>query len=287
MELRTVATVSPGVRFPMGGFTIYQPLPGQGLDTADPFLLLHHGSATIEAGAHPRATGVGPHPHRGFSPVTFVYKGEVHHRDSRGNSSVIGPGGVQWLDAGMGIVHSERASAELAAQGGPQELIQLWVNTPGRHKFEQPRYQAFTAEEIPTWDEPGARLALVAGQLLGHTGPVATHTPLIALRLSLTPRTALALPIPQGYTALLYVLSGGVQGGGQTWFTHELAHYATPGEGIALTALQPTEALLLAGAPIGEPVAQQGPFVMNTETQVLEAFRDAQLGRMGVLIEEF
>ena len=122
----------------MGGIPVLQPLPTTSVERIDPFLLLHHHAGMVEPGNHPRMVGVGPHPHRGFSPVTFIFKGDVHHRDSRGNSSIVKAGGVQWMNAGMGIIHSERPSKEFAEKGGEQEIIQLWINTPAAQKMKEP-----------------------------------------------------------------------------------------------------------------------------------------------------
>lgn len=287
MHLRQAAVTSGSQKFPMGGFTILQPLPSAKLESLDPFILLHHGDTDVPAGIHPNQTGVGPHPHRGFSPVTFLYEGEVHHRDSRGNSSVIGPGGTQWLDAGMGITHSERASAAFAARGGHQELIQLWVNTPAAKKFDQPRYQGLTAEDTPTLELGGFTIGIVTGEFEGTTGPIDSPTPVLALRLAGPAGAEATLPIPPGYNCLVYVLKGGIKTGGTSVFFQELLAYEVEGDAIALEALHDTTCLVLAGKPIGEPVAQNGPFVLNNETQLLEAYRDAKMGKMGVLIEEF
>jgi redox-sensitive bicupin YhaK (pirin superfamily) len=273
----------------MGRFRVRQPLPHQRVDNVDPFLLLHHAGPTYyEAGSNPAHEGVPPHPHRGFDPVTFVYKGGVHHRDSRGNDSVIGPGGVQWMTAGMGIVHSERPPADLMESGGEQEIIQLWINLPARHKMVQPRYQGFTREDLPVVESGnGAQVQVVAGQLNGVTGPVETYTPITALNASFEEGSSMQIDLPAGHAALAYVLDGEVRVNGDTMVVgHEMVEFLGDGA-IQVEALTESRLLIISGEPIGEPVVSSGPYVMNTHTQIMEAMRDAQMGKMGILIEEF
>lgn len=287
MSDREILTTVPGVALSMGGFKVRQPLPHPRLSHVDPFLLLHHaGPVTIEAGSHPRTEGVPPHPHRGFEPVTFILKGGVHHRDSRGNDSVIGPGGVQWMTAGMGVVHSERPPAELARTGGEQELIQLWVNLPARHKMVQPRYIGLEAADIPTAEFPGVKIQVVAGTVNGVEGPVHAHSPLTASLIRFDERADLALDLPEGHRGLLYVVEGGLTANGSPVPHLHLAEFGPQGD-LALSSDGPAVVLALSGEPLGEPVVKSGPYVMNTQTQILEAMRDAQMGKMGILIEDF
>jgi redox-sensitive bicupin YhaK (pirin superfamily) len=273
----------------MGGFEVKQPLPQGRLQQIDPFLLLHHARTRLPAGGRPQEGGVPPHPHRGFEPVTFIYRGGVHHRDSRGNDSVIGPGGVQWMTAGLGIVHSERPPRMLAEQGGEQEIIQLWVNLPARHKRTQPRYQGFQAHALPIVGMPEGRteVQVVAGTFEGITGPVETHTPILALNVTLREGGALTVPLPEGHNAFVYLLDGRVRTGEVEVAGEHLVRFGPEGAAVALGALAPTRLLLMAGAPLDEPVVTSGPFVMNNTTEILEAMRDYRTGRMGVLVEAF
>ena len=273
----------------MGRFRVRQPLPHQRINNIDPFLLLHHAGPTpYFAGSRPSAEGVPPHPHRGFEPVTFVYKGGVHHRDSRGNYSVIGEGGVQWMTAGMGIIHSERPPAELTENGGDQEIIKLWVNLPAAHKMVQPRYQGFSKEEIPVIESGnGATLQVVAGQLDTVKGPVQTYIPVTALNGSFEAGSSINISLPDDQVALAYVLDGDVTVNGEHAVTgHEMVEFDGMGD-IRIEAESAARVLIVSGTPIGEPVVSSGPFVMNTHTEIMEAMRDAQMGKMGVLIEEF
>lgn len=274
----------------MGGMPVRQPLPSKHADQIDPFLLLHHHTAKVRGGAHQREVGIGPHPHRGFSPVTFIFKGDVHHRDSRNNSNVVRAGGVQWMDAGMGIMHSERPSKELAADGGEQEIVQLWVNTPKARKMDQPNYQALQEEDIPHM-KPGkgeGRIQVIAGNFNGIQGPANSKLDLLMLRADLESRAAQTFTIGAHYNLLLYVVSGSIDldGYGRIAALH-MAHMKNDGDSVTISADQPSIVLILAGVPIDEPVTQYGPFVMTNQTEIMQAMRDYQMGKMGILIEEF
>ncbi len=290
MKLRTVQLLQYADMMDMGGIPVRQPLPSAFADQVDPFLLLHHHAGKVPAGAHPREVGVGPHPHRGFSPVTFIFKGDVHHRDSRGNSEVVHAGGVQWMDAGMGIMHSERPSNALAEKGGEQEIVQLWVNTPSARKMDQPNYQALQDAEIPvvTPDSGEGRIQVIAGDHRGVQGPANSKLDLLMLRADLEPGATVEVPLKPDYQTLIYVVKGNItlEGYGPVPALH-MAVLKNDGEGIRFSADQSTIVLVLAGTPLNEPVAQYGPFVMTNQTEILHAMRDYQMGKMGVLIEEF
>lgn len=168
MKNRSVSRLLYAHVVDMGGIPVRQPLPSQQVDQVDPFLLLHHADLQAPRHIEPRHAGIGPHPHRGFSPVTFIFKGGVHHRDSRGNNSVIYEGGAQWMNAGRGIIHSERPPADIHERGGRQELIQLWINTPAAHKMDQPMYFPVASEEVPETLSPDKLITirLFAGELM-------------------------------------------------------------------------------------------------------------------------
>ncbi|NNF57094.1 MAG: pirin family protein [Rhodothermaceae bacterium] len=286
--LREILTVVPAQPINMGGFRVKQPLPHDALDQIDPFLLLHHARSRITAGSRPQAEGVPPHPHRGFEPVTFIYQGGVHHRDSRGNDSVIGPGGVQWMTAGLGIVHSERPPRALTEAGGEQEIIQLWINLPARAKRAQPRYQGYQADQLPTVERDSAVVQVVAGSFEGTEGPVETHSPITALNLALHAGSAVTIPLPEDHHAFLYLLDGRARiNDAQEVAGEHLVRFAPEGEAITVEASASTRALLMAGAPLNEPVVASGPFVMTSTTEILEAMRDYQQGKMGILVETF
>ena len=273
----------------MGGLPVRQPLPTQQVAQVDPFLLLHHADVKVPTTVKPDHAGVGPHPHRGFSPVTFIFKGGVHHRDSRGNNSLIYAGGAQWMNAGRGIIHSERPPHDIHEIGGRQEIIQLWINTPGKHKLDQPAYFPLEADQVPetTADEQRVLVRVFSGDVLGVKGPIPTPTEVNAAVLTFKKGGSISIPLPAHHHAMVYLLDGKltVDGFGLVDGLH-LIHLNNDGDGFSATALEGTRALLLSGAPLGEEVVSYGPFVMNNQTQILEAMRDYQMGKMGVLIED-
>ncbi len=284
---RTVHKVIPAQVVNMGGHYIEQPLPNQYMDQLDPFLLVHHAVWQLPGDQRQQEVGIGGHPHRGFSPVTFVYQGDVRHQDSFGNDQVVQAGGTQWMHAGKGIIHSERPSAELAKKGGVQELIQFWVNTPAKHKMEVPFYLPISESDTPSIEGEGYQLQLIAGQYQGLRGPAKSFSELLLLRGQLEANSQIEVASPSHYNTLMYLLDGHLEVNGSAAKRKELVWFNNDGEGIEIKATETTRFILLAGEPIGEKVTSYGPYVMNTQTEILEAMRDAQMGKMGVLIENF
>lgn len=289
MKSRTVSRLLYAELVDMGGLPVRQPLPTQQVEQLDPFLLLHHADVKVPTTIKPAHAGVGPHPHRGFSPVTFIFKGGVHHRDSRGNNSIIYAGGAQWMNAGRGIIHSERPTHDIHEIGGRQEIIQLWINTPAAHKMDLPAYFPLEAEKVPATfsEDKKVTVRVFSGDVLGIKGPIPAPTEVNAATLTFEEGGRIEIPLPPHHQAMLYLLDGKitVDGFGLVEGLH-LIHFANDGDGISASALANTRALLLSGAPLGEEVVSYGPFVMNNQTQILEAMRDYQMGKMGVLIEE-
>lgn len=268
----------------MGGIPVRQPLPTTNIEQIDPFLLLHHHIGNFKENTDSKNSGVGPHPHRGFSPVTFIYQGDVHHRDSRNNSSVVKAGGVQWMNAGMGIIHSERPSSDLTSQGGTQEIIQLWINTPQAGKMNQPEYQAFQNEDLPKLSE---QLSVVAG-LQGETsGPAKSEMPIVAVMGTIQSGEKVMLQSPYSHS-MLYVLNDSLRVEDHGLVEqHNLIVIEEDTSEITLEAETDVKILFLSADPLNEPLATHGPFVMNSQSEIMEAMRDYQMGKMGVLIEEF
>jgi quercetin 2,3-dioxygenase len=286
---RTVELILPAQEYDMGGMPILQPFPTQKIEQIDPFLLLHHAKVKVPTHLSPDKAGVSPHPHRGFSPVSFIFKGGVHHRDSRGNDSVIYEGGTQWMNAGMGIMHSERPPMDIHERGGIQELIQLWVNTPAAHKMDQPQYFPLTAEDTPVVksEDGKSEVKVIAGNLESVKGPIPTFRPVNAFVITAKKDGRIEIPIPESHNAFIYLLDGqlNVEGFGLV-DGHNAVKFNNDGDGIRLTAIQDTRALMMTGEPINEKVVSHGPFVMNSESQIMEAMRDYRMGKMGILIEE-
>ncbi|MBX2840619.1 MAG: pirin family protein [Flammeovirgaceae bacterium] len=288
MKTRSISQIQRAQKINMGGFIVDQALPLPQINMVDPFLLIHHADAKYEAGANPKTGGVGPHPHRGFIPVTFVYKGEVHHRDSRGNSSVVKAGGTQWMHSGRGVIHSERPSKEFAAEGGKMEIIQLWINVPAKHKMDQPKYFPLEVEDTPEVisSDKLVKVKVVTGEFEGVKGPVPQYTPMVNLRISAQKGGKIELPIDQNFNTLLYLLDGKLKfNGNQMAGKKDLVVFKNNGDSVHLEAEEDARLIILAGLPLGEKVVSQGPFVMNNDTEIMESMRDYQMGKMGVLIE--
>ena len=247
-----------------------------------PFLMLDHaGPAQFEA--TDVRHGVGVHPHRGFETVTIVYEGEVSHRDSSGAGGTIGPGEVQWMTAGSGVLHEEYHSQAFSRRGGRIEMVQLWVNLPAAHKMDAPRYQALTQAHIPAIALPGAagQVRVIAGDYAGYAGAAQTHTPMNVWDVRLQRGADVQLQLPEDQTLMVMVVRGAVQVQGQQLLNGQLAQMSRTGTALALSADTDAMVLILGGEPIEEPVAGQGPFVMNTREELAQAFEDFYAGRFG------
>ncbi|NNF35040.1 MAG: pirin family protein [Saprospiraceae bacterium] len=270
----------------MGDINLKQPLPTRKLTHADPFLLLHHVGPLDQQPGESSVLDIGGHPHRGFEPVTFIFKGKVHHRDSRGNDSIINAGGVQWMTAGMGIVHSESAPKEWVEEGGQLELIQLWVNLPSHLKMSQPRYQGFQEEDIPTIEINNGKstINVIAGTLMGRKGPVDSVTGIHASTITIKAESELVLDLIPEHNTVVYQIEGKALINDQESAAYNLSHFPDHYENISIKAEEYSRFLVVSGEPINEPVTQHGPFVMNNQTEILEAMRDYQMGKMGILI---
>ena len=291
MSSKTVVTVvdAPRPHWVGDGFLV-RPLFGPAAFTpaVSPFLMFDWAAPTVFP---PRAEphGVGPHPHRGFETVTIVYAGAVDHRDSAGHVDSIGVGDVQWMTAGAGVVHEEFHGRAVAEQGGTVSMAQLWVNLPAAHKMTPPRYQPILAADIPVVRFDGGRVRVIAGSWPGHgdaavRGPAETFTPLAVWDADLDAGARFDAAVPEGWTALVSVLEGGVVVGGREAKSPRVVVLSRTGGDFAVTAgAEGAKLLVLAGAPIDEPIAAHGPFVMNTRDEIRTAIADYSAGRMGAL----
>lgn len=272
----------------MGDILLHQPLPTQQVEQVSPFILLHH-LGPYEFEPKNMALDIGAHPHRGFEPVTFVFNGEVNHHDSRGNKSIISSGGVQWMTAGAGIIHAEYASKNFRKNGGTLEAIQLWINLPAKLKMIQPNYQGMQRDEIPyiMLSNDKARVNIIAGEWGGATGPINSVTNIKAFTLELKKGAELSFDFTSSENVLFYLLRGNVDSNGSQWITDRtMIEFEQADGSVNIKANEDSGILLLSGRPIDEPVAQYGPFVMNNQTELMQAVRDYQMGKMGVLIED-
>jgi redox-sensitive bicupin YhaK (pirin superfamily) len=230
--------------------------------------------------------GVGSHPHRGFETVTIVYDGEVAHRDSTGAGGVIGPGDVQWMTAGAGVVHEEYHAEAYARRGGRFEIAQLWVNLPARLKMTHPRYQTLRDDDIPRveLDDDTGLVRVVAGEFAGEKGPAETATPMNIWDVRIDEGKSAAFNLTDGHNLVVAVLEGPVVVNGEGHVrAGETIVFEPHGGSVAFSAQGDAKLLLLSGAPINARIAQQGPFVMNSAAELKEAFEDYRAGRIGTI----
>ena len=269
-----------------GGFIVRRPLPTRGLELADPFLLVDE-MGPVDYGPG-EAVGAPDHPHRGFETVTYMLEGEFEHEDSAGHRGVLRAGDVQWMTAGAGIVHSEMPSRRIRDEGGRVHGFQIWVNLPARSKMTRPRYQEVPAARIPEGksEDGRARVRVVAGEALGVRAVIDTHTPIVYQDWTLDPGADVTVPVPADHQVLAYVFRGTAGVGAREVAEGQMALLG-PGDAVRLRGVgEGGRLLLLAGVPVNEPVARYGPFVMNTENELMQAFRDFQSGRMGEITRE-
>ncbi len=244
-----------------------------------PFLLLDY-AAPNDFAPSDTPRGVEQHPHRGFETVTIVYAGEVEHRDTAGNAGKIGPGDVQWMTAARGILHEEKQSADFTRKGGKLEMVQLWVNLPAKDKMSKPHYQEILNKNIPVVEATGSSVRVIAGSFANAKGAAKTFTAVHLYDIRLKAGASLDIPVEKGFNASLLVLDGKIQIEGKTIASAELALFAPEGDMIVLKAEKDSKILFMAGEPIDEPVVGAGPFVMNTEAQIQQAFSDFRVGKI-------
>jgi redox-sensitive bicupin YhaK (pirin superfamily) len=277
---REVERIVHAPKVSMGAMSLRQPLPIAGLPQVSPFILLHHFDFVMEPGHN--IFDVPAHPHRGFSPITYIFEGAVEHQDSLGNTKVISNNEVQWITAGRGLIHSEKAGKEFAEKGGRFQGVQLWINLPSSQKMQTPSYQPLTSSEIVLITNDKADLRLVSGIYEGQQGPAKSDVFTAMLRMQVEGQ--LPFNFPESDNAAVYILEGDV-------LINEVAEARqndlvifkrSPGT-ISIKAIAESKLLVLAGKPIDEPLVTHGPFVMNSQTEILEAMKDYQDGKMGFL----
>lgn len=279
---RTVARSHPAHRDDIGDLVTRRPVPGPGVDQIDPFLFLnHHGPQTYSP--NNRGLPFGPHPHRGFETVTFILDGELAHNDSGGGESIIRAGGVQWMTAGSGLIHAELSPAAFKRDGGPMEILQLWVNLPSRLKMTAPAYVGLQAEDIPSFTADDGRVAVepVSGVWGETTAPIQSLIDIQMAVVRFKPGGVFETPVAGGRNVFLYVVRGQVAVGGKAVEPWNLIALNDDGDGVRIEAS--TDAIILLGhaAPIGEPVFSHGPFVMNTREEIIQAIEDYNAGKFG------
>ncbi|SPF53218.1 Pirin-like protein CC_0481 [Candidatus Sulfopaludibacter sp. SbA4] len=285
-EYRSVARVFTAPEAHDGdGVELRRAFPGNALMDLDPFLLLDQmGPMDVAPG---KARGFPPHPHRGFETVTYLLSGEMQHRDSWGNHGVLRPGDVQWMTAGSGLVHSELPGESLVRDGGRLHGFQLWINLPRRDKMIRPRYQDTTAARIPVARNGDGTVAakVIAGEALGTKGVIDTRIPILYVHLTLQPGAEYTQEVPRSENAFAFVIEGEGRFANTRAGQYGVVLFDRGGDAVRISnpGKKPLSLLLIAGEPIGEPVARYGPFVMNSRDELQQAVADFREGRMGVL----
>jgi len=284
--MRSIKQLHKAVYAPIDDLVTYRALPTRSIQWIDPFLFLnHHGPQCYEP--FNRGLPFGPHPHRGFETLTFVLQGDIMHRDTGGGKSVIQAGGVQWMTAGRGLIHAEESSDAFKETGGMEEVIQIWMNLPARLKMTTPEYKGLPKEEIPTLVLDGGKVTvhLISGMWNDVKGPIISLTNLLMAQIDLRAGGRFQTEVESVRNLLFYVVNGKVTVNGQLAETHTLVEFGNDSETIEVEALEDATLIFGHGQPFNEPIVAQGPFVMNTQTEIMQAMRDYQMGKMGVWTE--
>jgi redox-sensitive bicupin YhaK (pirin superfamily) len=283
---RTVAGVVNSIEtFEGAGFLVRRPFPQASFSDFDPFLLLDE-MGPMELGPG-QAKGAPDHPHRGFETVTYMLSGEMQHKDSRGHAGRLTPGDVQWMTAGAGVVHSEMPSAEFTRTGGRMHGFQLWVNLPKRDKMMKPRYQEIPGSQIPkaTSADGLVSVGVIAGEAMGRKAVIETRTPIIYLHYSIKPGGVARQQVSSTYNTFAYIVDGAGLFGAEREPAKDgqMVLFAQDGDEVRIenTGNTTLDILLIGGMALNEPIARYGPFVMNTESEIHQAFEDFRRGRMG------
>jgi len=289
-EGRTVAGIVNSIEtLEGGGFLVRRPFPKASFSDFDPFLLLDEmGPMDVAPG---EAKGAPDHPHRGFETVTYMLSGEMEHKDSAGHAGRLKSGDVQWITAGAGVVHAGMPSAEFMRTGGRMHGFQLWVNLPRQDKMIKPRYQETPSARIPkaTSADGLVSVTVIAGEAMGAKALIETRTPIIYLHYRLEPGGVVTQRVPHDYNAFAYVVDGAGLFGteGEPGADGQMVMFAPDGDEVRIEnpadAKATLEVLVIAGAPLNEPIARYGPFVMNTKAEIHQAFEDYRRGRMGAI----
>lgn len=286
--IKTVeAVITPPPAHMVGdGFRVHNFFPNNviGKKRMSPFFLLDY-NAKMEFSPREEPRGVGVHPHRGFETVTIAYHGRVAHHDSGGNSGVINEGDVQWMTAASGLLHKEYHEKEFSREGGPFQMVQLWVNLPAQYKMSPPKYQEISNSMMGKYNLPEDKgvIEIIAGEFNGVKGPASTFTPLQVYNARLKKGAVLEMGFPSFYNTGILVIEGSAAINDTTAPADHFVLFKNDGEKIQVTANEDTVLLVLSGEPIDEPIAQYGPFLMNTWAEVEQAITDVSAGKFGVL----
>lgn len=280
--MRTIKEIHKASYHPIADLITYNPLPSAKLRQIDPFIFLnHHGHQTYPKNNH--GLPFGPHPHRGMETVTFILEGDIMHKDSGGHESVINAGGIQWMTAGSGLIHAEVSSDRFKREGGDLEILQLWLNLPARLKMTEPRYIGLQKDEITHFslDHGKVKVQLIAGKWEGHTGSFETLWPIFLSTVYLENGGKLQKDIPAEENIFLYVVRGKIKVLGEEIPFRNLVEINNDGSFISFEASEEAVVILGHARPFNEPLVAQGPFVMNSQEEIRQAYQDYQLGKFG------
>lgn len=280
--MRTLKNVHKALSEPIGDLITYRAIPTSSIEYIDPFLFLnHHGPQ--EYPMNNNGLPFGPHPHRGMQTVTFILDGDIAHYDNGGNESIIEAGGIQWMSAGKGLIHSENSSDSFKANGGKLEILQLWVNLPAKLKMSEPHYKGLQKDSIPSikLDDGKAEFKLITGDFEGHEGPIKSNMNIVLGTIKLNKGADISLNAPEENNIFYYVVKGKIITNNETINEKELAEFEK--EGTKINCKAETDSFLLYGhaTPLNEPVVFQGPFVMNTQAEIMQAYEDYRNGKFG------
>ena len=280
---KAIKKIHQAVYAPIDDLITYRAIPTRSIDYLDPFLFLnHHGPQVYRQ--NNRGLPFGPHPHRGFETLTFVIKGDIAHFDSSGGESVIEDGGVQWMTAGSGLIHSEVSSDAFKKYGGEEEVLQLWMNLPAKYKMVKPSYIGLNREQISHFelDNGKVNIDLISGNWDENKGPIDSLTGLTMCSIRMQAGANLLIPIPNGHEVLFYVVKGNLLVNDSVLEKHQLIQFELQEGEIVINATSDAYIIFGHGKPFNEPMVAQGPFVMNTEEEIAQAYQDYRTGKMGV-----
>lgn len=280
--MRKIKKIHSAEYRPIADLITYSPLPTRSLQMINPFLFLnHHGFQTYPP--HNNGLPFGPHPHRGMETVTFIVEGDIMHKDSSGHESVIGPGGVQYMTAGKGLIHAEVSSSEFKKEGGDLEILQLWLNLPASKKMMTPNYIGLQKDEIPAFelDEGKIQVQQLFGEWNGVKGAFEGTFPITMSTIYLQEGAQFNKEIPEGENIFFYIVRGKLDVNDTSVPFRNLVEFQNSGSTLNIKALEDSILILGHALPFNEPVEAQGPFVMNTQEQIYEAYQDYQEGKFG------
>ncbi len=278
--MKEIKSVFRAIPAHMGDLITFRAMPTQKIQHLDPFLFLnHHGPQTYKP--HNNGLPFGPHPHRGFETLTFIFDGDIVHWDSNGFKSVIHEGGVQWMTAGSGLIHSEQSSKEFIEKGGPLEIIQLWMNLPSSLKMTPPDYKGFEKDKLEHIERDDYTIHLISGTVEGITGPMDSPTGLTMMTVDIREGGDFEIPVPEGNETLFYVVRGEVVVNGTGARKLDLVTFDHEEGKLKIHAEEESKLIIGYGRPFNEPIVAYGPFVMNSDQEIQEAFRDYEAGKLG------